>query len=148
MSDAAALMLFLGSVLVIGAIHARERVMRRTAIGRSRFQNVRTPSRNAFADSKTRNRNVTANRCGTAGETRGVCPRCDGSGSQGAEALRALATPVRRRELEPLDWAASIIVPAVVILCWALLTLLVIGHERETERQERSEVETESVTRT
>jgi hypothetical protein len=105
-------MIFCGLVFLIGAIHARRKLMRRTAIGR------------------------------------GGCPRGYGSAGESAEALRALATPIRPRGLEPLDIAAAILVPAIVFLCWALLTLLVIAHERETERRDGREAETESLTRT
>ena len=44
--------------------------------------------------------------------------------------------------------AAAIIVPAIVFLCWALLTLLVIAHERETEQRDGREAEAESLSRT
>jgi hypothetical protein len=55
---------------------------------------------------------------------------------------------MRYRELEPLDMAAAILVPAIVFLCWLMLTLLVITHERETEQREGRKAETESLTRT
>jgi len=122
--------------------------MRRTTIGRGGVEDVRTATRNAFADGETGNRIATANGGGATYKTYGGCPRCDGSPFEGAEASRAMATPVRPRGLEPLDWAAAIIVPAIVFLCWALLTLLVIAHERETEQRDGREAETESLTRT
>jgi len=160
-SDAAALVIFCGLVFVIGAIHARRKLMRRTAIGRGGVENVRTSTRNAFAYGETRNRIAAANSCGATREDCGGCPRGDGS-----QNVSALATPIGfgavrydsdpwRRELkpmkyrfQPLDIAAAILVPAIVFLCWALLTLLVIAHERETEQRDGREAETESFTRT
>jgi hypothetical protein len=147
-SDAAALVIFCGLVFLIGAIHARRKLMRRTAIGRGGVENVRTSTRNAFANGQARNRIATANSCGATREDCGGCPRCYGSAGEGAEAIRSLATPIRHRDIDPLDMAAAIIVPAIVFLCWALLTLLVIAHERETEQREGRTAEAESFTRT
>ena len=148
MSDAAALVIFCGLVFLIGAIHARRKLMRRTTGGSGSVENVRTSTRHAFDDGETRNRNATANRGGATYKTCGGCPRCDGSASQGAEALRALATPVRPRGLEPLDMAAAIIVPAIVFLCWLMLTLLVIAHEKADDQRRERKAEAESFTQT
>lgn len=149
MSDAAALVIFCGLVFLIGAIHARRKLMRRTTGGSGSVENVRTSTRHAVDDGEARNRSATANRGGATYKTCGGCPRCDGSPFEAPrETLRALATPVRPRGLEPLDIAAAIIVPAIVFLCWALLTLLVIAHERETEQRDGRETEAESFTRT
>jgi len=147
-SDAAALVIFCGLVFLIGAIHARRKLMRRTTGGSGSVENVRTSTRHAFDDGETRNRNATANRGGATYKTCGGCPRCDGSPFEGAKALQSLATPVRPRGLEPLDIAAAIIVPAIVFLCWLMLTLLVIAHEKADDQRRGREAETESLTRT
>ena len=55
---------------------------------------------------------------------------------------------MRYRQLEPLDMAAAIIVPAIVFLCWLMLTLLVIAHEKADDQRRGREAETESLTRT
>ena len=44
--------------------------------------------------------------------------------------------------------AAAVLVPAIVFLCWLMLTLLVIAHERETEQRDGREAEAESLTQT
>ncbi len=149
MSDAAALVIFCGLVFLIGAIHARRKLMRRTTGGSGSVENVRTSTRHVVDDGEARNRNAKANSRGATYKTCGGCPRCDGSPFEAPrETLRALATPVRHRDIDPLDMAAAIIVPAIVFLCWLMLTLLVIAHEKADDQRRGREAETESLTRT
>jgi len=123
--------------------------MRRTASGSGGVENVRTSTRHAFNDGETGNRNATANRGGATYKTCGGCPRCDGSPFEAPrETQRALVTPVRHRDIDPLDMAAAIIVPAIVFLCWLMLTILVIAHEKADDQRHGREAETESFTRT
>lgn len=148
MSDAAALVVFCGLVFLIGVIHARRKLMRRTTGGSGSVENVRTSTRHVVDDGEARNRNAKANSRGATYKTCGGCPRCDGSPFEGAEAFRALATPVRRRDIDPLDMAAAIIVPAIVFLCWLMLTLLVIAHEKADDQRRERKAEAESFTQT
>jgi hypothetical protein len=148
-SDAAALVIFCGLVFLISAIHARRKLMRRTTGGSGSVENVRTSTRHVVDDGEARNRNAKANSRGATYKTCGGCPRCDGSPFEAPrETLRALATPVRHRDIDPLDMAAAIIVPAIVFLCWLMLTLLVIAHEKADDQRRGREAETESLTRT
>lgn len=55
---------------------------------------------------------------------------------------------MRYRDLDPLDMAAAILVPAIVFLCWLMLTLLVIAHEKADDQRRERKAEAESFTQT